>query len=277
MVGKEIVDLRNNGNHPLQFKYSEIFKSAILNANLEDGRSQPGFSLTGNSPFVKAAQVGLLNDINSIESYKEMFQVFEQYYNIICVKHAAQWFGLNVNSKFNEVKPWGAVFPWRARSIDSYQHAYENAAINENLSCNINSGIELGWLFNGPVSEIKIDIEVKRMIYVIKQILLNGYQRNDGLEGDANATILVNNNNEWRWILTGGNHRASASSAIGLKQIPIRINLVIRRDEVAFWPHVINGNFTIQEALSIFDSYYFAKPLIDTRLWDVYVDSLFIK
>jgi hypothetical protein len=159
------------------------------------------------------------------------------------------------------------VFPWRARSIESYQKAFEKAAIEENLSVGRDKDISDGWLFCGPVSEAKRRIEAERIHYVLTQIYKNGYQRSDGPDGDARATALVNEKMEWRWILTGGNHRASAAAALGYKEIPIRVNLVIRRNEVDYWKHVEEGLITREQALQFFDMIFEGETPLYTQGW----------
>lgn len=269
----ELIDLREAGNHPSLLKYKEIFNAAVLNGQIKYGRSQPGFSLSGMSPFVVAAKEAVAFGLDKSGVLDAVISVFRKYYNSIQIDTAAEWYGIS-NSEGSELKktpPWGAVFPWRGRSIVSYQKAFEKAAIEENLSVGKEGGIEKGWLFNGPVEEFKVKVESERMLFVLRQIHNNGYKRSDDLDGDARATALVDEEFNWRWLLTGGNHRASAAAALGFESIPIRVNLVINRSEVDFWNHVQNKTFTRIRALSVFDSYFNAEPLISTKL---YIESI---
>lgn len=258
----KILDLRKGANHPLAFLYSEIYDSCIIDALIEHGRSQPGFSLKENSPFVIAAKIALENQgMEEKAIIYRLQKIFAQYYDVFRPKNAMEFLGFEMmqNQQLLNEPPWGSVFPWRFRSIESYKGAYEKMALIENKSLGIDKGIEDGWLFCGPCSEMKAFIEAKRMFYVISQIKQNGYERSDDNDGDAKATALVDSSGEWRWLLTGGNHRASAASALGYKTIPIRVNLVICREQVGFWPHVQDGLYTKIEALNFFDSIFNAN------------------
>ena len=269
-----VLDLRDSTNHPTSLLYSELYKSCLVNALPNHGRSQPGFSLDGKSPFVLSAKKAIINGLDDKEnSVKIIRSVFDKYYEYIQANNASEWLGLKKNKLLNQQPPWGAVFPWRARSIESYRLSFEKAAIEENIAIGYQDrGIEYGWLFNGPVSDIKIQIESERMAYVLYQIYENGYQRSFENDGDARATALVNEVGEWRWILTAGNHRASAATALGFTEIPIRINLIIKRSDYQLWPQVVDGVYSKEEALYIFDSLFHAHPPSFTTKWEKYAE-----
>ncbi|TVR84855.1 MAG: hypothetical protein EA412_00110 [Chitinophagaceae bacterium] len=273
-----IIDLRKTTNHPISFLYSEIFNNALLDSRIAYGRSQPGFSLdkNSNSIFViaakKAVEFGLQK--KGIEEYLK--SIYSKYYELVVPHNAADWLGLDFskNSVFYSEPPWSAVFPWRARSVESYKNAYVKAAIKENEVLGKNLTIKDGWLFCGPVSAEKLEIEVERILYVLRSIQKNGYQRDSSSDGDAKATALVNTDGDWRWLLTAGNHRASAAAALGYDSIPIRVNLVIIRDQVKFWPHVVNNNFSIEEALTFFDRVFSGNGPEITKNWEKFVQGL---
>lgn len=270
-----VLDIRELTNHPLYLPYSEIYHAVIVNGKVEHGRSQPGYALTGFSPFVMAAKAAVKHGLEKHDVVDVIEAVFALYYANVEVSSAKEWLGLAADktSPLASTPPWGAVFPWRARSIESYQNAFEKAAIEENKSVGRDKDITDGWLFCGPVSDDKRRIEADRMFYVLSRINNQGFQRHDGLDGDARATALVNEQGDWRWILTGGNHRASAATALGYKEIPIRVNLVINRGQVDFWPHVVDGLFTRQEALDFFDMIYNGETPDYTRDWEAAIKN----
>ncbi|MEW6655181.1 MAG: ParB/Srx family N-terminal domain-containing protein, partial [Bacteroidota bacterium] len=109
--------------------------------------------------------------------------------------------------------------------------------------------------------------EALRIEYVLKQVYNKGYMRWNSSEGDVRATALVNESGEWRWLITAGNHRASAASALGYEEIPIRVNLVISRTHVKYWPHVVNGLYSEEDALKVFDNYFDGIPPNVTEDW----------
>ena len=214
--------------------------------------------LKGISPFVLAAESALEYGIEREDVTRVIEEVLSKYYEMVRPKSASEWLGLDLeeNNKLTQAPPWGAVFPWRARTLTSYQQAYEKAAVKENKILGTKFDITKGWLFCGPVSYEKIKIEAMRLTYVLKNISRNGYKRWNSSEGDVRATALINEYDDWRWLITAGNHRASAASALGYTEIPIRVNLIINRRHVKYWPHVLSGLFSIDNALKVFDNYF---------------------
>ncbi len=278
MKSQAILDLRNEVGHPLAFLYSEIYSAVVLTGQLQHGRSQPGFSLKGTSPFYLSALAGIRHGLEKPDVFEVIRDVLRIYYEKVTPEHAAEWLGVQVNEGhiFRQSPPWAAVFPWRARSVESYRQAYEKAAIEENRSVGImDKDINDGWLFCGPVSEAKMEVEARRIGNVLKSIKHQNYCRSDDSDGDARATALVKRNHEWRWLLTAGNHRAAAASALGYDSIPIRINLVIERAHVDYWPHVRNGNYTREQALDFFDRVFEAQSPPVAASWSQFASKEF--
>jgi hypothetical protein len=264
-----LLNLRETTNHPLSLRYSEIYSAAILNGKLEHGRAQPGLNTKNSTPFVIAARKAVHYGINKSGAVNVIADCLGKYYEMVQPLNAAQWLGLNDTShqKLLDSPPWAGVFPWRARSLESYQSAYENAALSENMAVGREMGISDGWLFCGPVSESKILIEAERILHVLKCIDKQGYIRSDESDGDVKATVLVNEKHEWRWLITAGNHRASAAAALGYESIPIRANLVISRSDSIYWKHVVEGLFTQDEALTVFDNFFNGEPIALLGSW----------
>jgi len=265
-----VLDLRETTNHPLSLRYSEVFSQCVLWGRLEHGRAQPGLDAARSTPFVKAAQAALEHGPDCAGVLDAMASTLRSYYERVRPVNAAEWLGLEGDGAppgLATVPPWAAVFPWRARSIASYRQAYEEAARAENRTVGREVGIEDGWLFCGPVSDEKICIEAERILFVLRRILEHGYQRSDENDGDVRATALVNEAGHWRWLITAGNHRASAAAALGLPAIPIRINLVISRADVRHWRHVADGLVDVTQALAVFDRYFDASPPPVAQPW----------
>lgn len=264
-----IFDARNDSNNPICLLYSEIFDSVILNGSMAHGRSQPGFNLANCTPFVHAAKKALDFGIEREEMIEVIAASLEEYYELVRPKNAAEWLGIpdQASSKLLESPPWAAVFPWRARTMESYRLAYENAALKENAVLGNRTGIEAGWLFCGPVVREKCMVEAKRIGYVLKEIATHGYMRSNDPEGDVKATALLKSNGDWRWLITAGNHRAAASAALGFGVIPIRVNLVIMREHVEYWPRVADQLYTKSQALQIFDNFFDGQASQITKPW----------
>jgi hypothetical protein len=263
------LDLRETTNHPLSLRYSELYNSAILNGKFDNGRVQPCLRAGVDTPFVMAAQKAVDYGIQRIGALEVMIASLADYYSTVLPRNASEWLGLSsdANPQLLAAPPWAAVFPWRARSLESYREAYENAAYAENLAQGRDIGIADGWLFCGPVSEEKIKIEAERILCVLKSISKDGYHRHEGGDGDVRATALINDDQEWVWLITAGNHRAAAAAALGYESIPVRVNLVISRNDALLWKHVVDGLFTMHEAVTVFDNIFYGRSLADVRPW----------
>lgn len=252
---EEVVDLRTKSNHPLTFKYSEIFKSALLNANVADGRVLPYFKLNNNAPFYKAALEGAIESSNSFEAVKKELSNF---YKTFQPKSIADWFKIeqSTSRELVSLPPWSAILPWRARSVQGFKYIIEQGTLKDNRKENLEGGIENGWAYCGPVSDSKLLIETERINNLIHSVKNKGYQRSLNKDGDIIATAIISNNNQWRWIVTNGYHRACVLAALGYKEIPIRVNIVVRENEVNYWPQVLDGFYTRDEALFIFKNIF---------------------
>lgn len=264
-----LLDLRKSTNHPLSLRYSEIFTHALIEASFQDGRAQPSLCLAEKTPFVLAARAAVKEGIFKDSALKVIYDILYEYYQMVRPGCAADWLGIKggINPELQQAPAWGAVFPWRARTLASYQNAYEKAALEENKSVGREVGIQDGWLFCGPVSNEKVVIESERILFVLRQIHTYGYKRSDTNDGDVKATALVDEKQQWRWLITAGNHRAAAASALGYENIPVRINLVISRSDVMYWNHVVNGLFTPEQALTVFDNIFNANPVAIVEQW----------
>jgi len=264
-----LLDLRDTTNHPLSLRYAEVFEAAVLRGRFEHGRAQPGLDVARSTPFVIAARRAVDHGIERADVLDVMVATLAAYYERVRPGHAAAWLGLDdtAHPALREAPPWAAVFPWRARSVASYRKAYEDAAFAENRAVGRDVGIEDGWLFCGPVSADKVRIEAERILYVLRRIAEHGYQRSDDSDGDVRATALVDEQGSWRWLITAGNHRASAAAALGLAEIPVRVNLVISRADVCHWKHVAEGLYTVEQALAVFDRYFDACPGAVAKDW----------
>ncbi len=262
-----LLDLRATTNHPLSLRYSEVFSQALLHGQFAHARAHPSLSLAQATPFVDAARRALAHGLDRPGVLDVMATRLSAYYQAVRVDNAAQWLDISPASRLAAEPPWAAVLPWRARTVASYRQAHEDAAWAENRSVGRNLGIADGWLVCGPVSDEKIRVEAERMLRVVRDIKANGYRRSDEPDGDVRVTALVDEAHSWRWLITAGNHRAAAAAALGYEAIPIRANLVISRADAPYWKHVVEGLFSLDEALAVFDTIFHGRPSRATQGW----------
>lgn len=246
---ENIVDFRGSDIHPLTACYGEVFEGFLFDANVSKGRCSPGYKL--EEYFLTKAVVAMKKNIGNEE--KAARNVINIFYQTFQPKNANNWFGLNLrNEALGRSPPWYSVLPWRARSKESYADVIKQAAEKENGEYGLNCGVNGGWTFCGPAIKEKIDIEVKRLYQTHTSIANNGYIRTNAKGGDIVCSALVNENNDWRWLVTSGFHRAAILAGIGCEKITIRVNLIVKLGESAYWPHVVDGLYTEEEGRSIF-------------------------
>lgn len=253
----DVLDFRRENAHPIFLKYSEIFDAILINASVMRGRLLPFFRINKDAPFFLAAKSGLQFEEKKL-SFDAVKNKLNEFYEEFQPRNAEDWFSLDVPSEslLKKLPPWSAVLPWRARSIDSFREIIENGTRSDNEKEGLLGGIEKGWAYCGPVAPEKLEIEAKRINELIYSFRKNGYQRSFEKDGDIVATALIDKKNNWRWLVTSGYHRACVLAAMGWEEIPVRINLVIREDEMKFWPHVAGNLYTKEMAKSIFENIF---------------------
>lgn len=265
-TASRLLDLRHTTNHPLSLRYSEMFSQALLEGQIEHGRTL-SLSFAQATPFAEAARSALAHGLDRPDTIERMSGVLRAYYEAVQADNAAQWLDVSPRSALAAEPPWAAVLPWRARTVASYRQVHEEAALLENRSVGWDVGISEGWLGCGPVSDTKIRIEAERILYVLRRIKEDGYRRSDEPDGDVRVTALVDEDHAWRWLVTAGTHRAAVLVALGYTAIPVRVNLVISRIDAPFWKHVVEGLFSLDEALAVFDRIFHGRPNRAARGW----------
>ena len=102
-------------------------------------------------------------------------------------------------------------------------------------------------------SDEKCYVESMRIYELLKSISDKGYVRKNSLDGDIRAHLLYDTDSQWCWQAVGGQHRACAQASFKCKSVMVKIQMMIRRSESKHWPNVVNGLYTEDEALDIFD------------------------
>lgn len=161
--------------------------------------------------------------------------------------------GLAPSAPWLDGNPLEATFPWIDRSpqgaLADRRHVMDKEARENGLDA---WNLADGWRSFGPVSDRLVDLELTRLACTHDSIANNGFDRATGtilgrvrVSGDALMVLPV-----------GGWHRTAALLALGASTIPMQFSPtvpVVRRHEVAWWPNVANGLFTVDQALAVFD------------------------
>ncbi|MFD1446447.1 hypothetical protein [Oceanobacillus profundus] len=111
----------------------------------------------------------------------------------------------------------------------------------------------------GPNSDRFGEKELRRIISVYEMIKLNGYLPKKYKDGYIRGYFLQKNN-DYRFLITGGQHRIAALAVLEQKKIPVKIEPLRKRfinvKEVNEWPQVMNGFHEKDMAIEIFNSYF---------------------
>ncbi|SFJ77535.1 Methyltransferase domain-containing protein [Halobacillus dabanensis] len=122
--------------------------------------------------------------------------------------------------------------------------------------------LEEGNQHYGPNTNTFIRKEFKRLIYVYEKMKVEGYQPTQYHDGFIKGYFLKKGK-DYRFLITGGQHRIAALSLLGydsiLARIPPRRKRIINLDDMMEWEQVVNGNYPPEVASHVFLMYFEAN------------------
>lgn len=247
-ISPEIEELRA-GEY---FRWNQPF---LVEMPLDYGRDFTGYSLgnNGSHPMIQVARE-LRRGVSTASRLKAKSLLLDFYDHPRAIS-GSELLGVP-HDHFSSEPIWSAVFPWQPQGVDEWRSSMERAARLESKRFGFRLLIRDGWTWMGPVTAEKLTLEITRIQHIVREIQARGYQRRNLFDGDIRAFLLVSNSGEIRWHCISGNHRAIALSGLGFSSVPIRIERVVREDEVKFWPHVREGTFTSCQASTIFKNIF---------------------
>lgn len=265
-------ELEESINYPQDILYrSEFKRKIILDADMENGWGMERFLLNENTihPFVVALKAYAKSGNQS-----DAITVLQKYYKTVQPDSLASWFSTTNSPNVNKAPAIAGLFPWDSISIEEKEAHVRECAIHDSLANSSDKvGLEHGWRNFGPISNELLQLEVSRLVNVFESIKSNGYVRNFDNEGDIGAFVLINKD-DWRWCVDwGGQHRIAALRALGYKQVKIKVWKIIYRDDYKIWPNVVNGFYSVTDAISIFDSYFSKDVVPSLKEWAEIVEN----
>ncbi len=212
---------------------------------------------TGNNPFVNTVTDYIENGSISYSGSK-----LEEFYNTCKPKNVADLFNLNrkLHNDLVQLPATFFVFPWENADMEGKKKYYEKSVKAETKLRGKELSLGHGRGCFGPVSKERGELEVKTLVKLTKSIIRKGYLRGNKFDEDISASVLVNDS-DYKYLISGGSHRAFVLSAIDYKLAPIRVlprcvPAFIYRNEADWWPNVKSGLYTKNQALKIFDSIF---------------------
>lgn len=263
------IDLRRTNSDPRQLMYVSHIQPVIINLPINQGRGFLFFSFSRNGahPYVVAA----IKAQDSENVFEKVRSVLKAFYGMVSFEETEDVLGLEKNALDPDISKklyeydrlHYPLLPWAIKPLDKWMRTCKKGLMKERERLNKENKYEAWWVWD---KFINIEDETYRLVRLLDSIKKNGYLRNNNRDGDIRANILIDNNN-WRWQLVGGNHRASVLSALDYKYIPVRVNQLVNRNDVAIWPQVLAGVYTKEAALKVFDYCFNASPPPVTHQW----------
>jgi hypothetical protein len=156
------------------------------------------------------------------------------------------------------------VMPWSERSIEATATHRRICLEEEGLAKGTFVSISDGATLFGPVTEKKLNLETARVSALAESMQARGFQAN---AGQPIEVIGLRANGEYRWFVIQGQHRLAACAAFGVLTVSARLARIVRREDVEFWPHVVNKTFTVAGALKCFDRVFVGKVSSCAASW----------
>lgn len=183
-----------------------------------------------------------------------------EYYRTCIPGNAAEVLGIQPETASSGIKKCtrlGYVFPWEHADPANRSSRRYSVVQNENTRGGITDVAIDEHPHFGPVSRQKGELELNRLVDVFVSIQQNGFDEWHPQAKSVTAGTVLVLENEWRVHIRKGNHRIAALTALGYRSVPIRfearVPLIVRREDVDYWPHVRDGLFTKKQALDVFD------------------------
>lgn len=240
-------------------------KSVLVNACTAKCRGWFSFPLSQDSehPYIKAVAA-------SQTGCAEMHEILSVYFERVQPNSLPEWLDMppDASEPLDSIPPWAVALPWETESPEDRKTSLARLAYLESQNQGLELTIDEGWSAFGPVSEKKLQMETDRLRQISKSLEAKGYQRHNGWDGDVEATALVREDGEWRWIIMRGQHRAAVAAGLGFTSIPIRVTNVVNRREAEHWPNVRRGFYTESSGRELFDRLFDGIPPEVAKRWE---------
>ena len=191
-------------------------------------RMQGAFQFNKYHPFIHA----LDNGADSLRTFYKNCQP----------SNLLEYYGIPESANVAMLPPW--EIPW-------YQRHNRTPPPGEG-----NLDPTHGFSFYGPVTENKIELEMRRLENVSTSIINYGYDPD--AFGDIEGYVL-RKGADICFFVRGGKHRAAALAYLGFDKIPIvfrhRFPRVIDNSQAEYWPLVANEKIRLDNARQILDIY----------------------
>jgi len=271
------LDFTKYSFHPRTLSYLCESKKAIINLDIESGRTNRFFALERGSfdPYLFSINQSLIKCNNEKNLYKSIFEILKYYKENIILNNLSDLFGLDSykNKKLDTYPLWSAILPWNSLSI-------HEKILNFPQSVKADRA-KNGFIIKSDDPEVimkedeinSLPSHIRQYVSLINSIKENGYFPN--LKNSFIEVEILIKNEKFCWMPSGeGNHRATVVAALGYKKIEVLLTKIIRFEDAKYWPNVVNGTFEKEEAEIIFNRFFDAKPPDFNKDWIAYCSNL---
>ncbi|WP_416137938.1 hypothetical protein ACM26W_15845 [Halomonas sp. HK25] len=242
--GSDIHDLRIPGYSPTPSEGAYLGESSryIVDVPAE---------MVGRTPLMRL-WVAILQDYVA-QGEDAARQRLQAYFDTYEPKSVADLLQIKPSQPWHHGNPLSYVYPWDAEGPEEKVAFRVELMRKEAKEHGFHMWKESdGWKGFGPVSSAVVDMELRRLINTCESIRTHGF---DERRGQVQGRIYGWGPSEMV-LPRRGWHRVAVCLALDMEKIPMlfdRRHAIIRHEDAARWPNVVNGNFTVNDAYSIFE------------------------
>jgi hypothetical protein len=216
--------------------------------NLNSARMSPGIGVGPQNPTRKIlAEVSKITDSGRLEFDEAKFASM---YNSMKRNRVGQKIGdLGIRAQRIQNFPvWSYVPPWDSgcaseKFADYPKKVKRNRALN-GLQIEVDDP-QLIMVFDAENSGAS---HAEQFSKLFSSIFAHGYDPDWENNDPLSASILVDSKS-WCWRLDSGHHRVLTAAALGLTELPVFVTRVVASDTARFWPGVLNGDYSEDQAI----------------------------
>lgn len=256
----QITDLRTD---PIELEYKPMQRRAsVFDVALQHCRGFHAFGLRlqeAEHPFVKASAAALRESCDEART-QAITAVLSSYYRMVTPASALDVVGMAGDEApgLVGVEPLGYNLPWWDRSLAETQAGRARSLKYIGMRYGARVSAKDGHTLFGPVRESKLSMQAVRLLSILSSVRKKGFTTFNPKE--PTKVVALRRDGEYRWFIDEGQHRFAIASALGIHHIPAVITMIVRREDAAFWPQVVNGVFTARGAESLFDRIFNGNP-----------------
>lgn len=195
--------------------------------------------------------------------------ILRSYTEKVTITDSAQRLGLNRREvpQLDQTPPWVILYPWNDLTVDEAVRNKNTETLKENRRDGLNLDANQGGASYPLSHDDKLASETDKLCRLLSSIQQYGFRDDQNSVGGIGAKLLVDEDGEWVWHISGGFHRCCVLAALNYPTIPATVGNIIYRKDVRKWPVVRNGLFSADTALKLFDNIFYGSGFPAHNAW----------